>query len=164
MNIKENQKVVKKKKKVKKKKNKKINKSELIRKLKKQNFDLWSQCVRLRDKKCIVCGSTETLQAHHCLVRAALSLRTRFIPENGVTLCYRCHLIEIHKNGEKRFMENYIRILNEKIPYFRQMEIYKIAENKEPVQLEELQDINNYLKEQLQKLKENNEIKSEENK
>lgn len=140
-------------KKKKKKKVKKVNKAKLIKKLKKQNFELWSQCVRLRDKKCIVCGSTETLQAHHCLVRAALSLRTRFIPENGVTLCYRCHLIEIHKNGEKRFMENYIRILDEKIPKEKQEEIYKLAENKDDITLEDLQNINIYLKEYLQKLK-----------
>ena len=143
------------KKKKKKKVNKvnKVNKSKLIKKLKKQNFELWSQCVRLRDKKCIVCGSTENLQAHHCFVRAALSLRTRFIPENGVTLCYRCHLIEIHKNGEKRFMENYIRILDEKIPKEKQEEIYKLAENKEEITLEDLQNTNIHLKECLQKLK-----------
>ena len=140
-------------KKKKKKKVKKVNKAKLIKKLKKQNFELWSQCVRLRDKKCIICGSTETLQAHHCLVRAALSLRTRFIPENGVTLCYRCHLIEIHKNGEKRFMENYIRILDEKIPKEKQDEIYKLAENKEEITLEDLQNTNIRLKEYLQKLK-----------
>lgn len=149
MNIKDKPKKQKKKKV---KKVKKVNKAKLIKKLKKQNFELWSQCVRLRDKKCIICGSTETLQAHHCLVRAALSLRTRFIPENGVTLCYRCHLIEIHKNGEKRFMENYIRILDEKIPKEKQEEIYKLAENKEDITLEDLQNTNIYLKEYLQKL------------
>lgn len=140
-------------KKKKKKKVKKINKAKLIKKLKKQNFELWSQCVRLRDKKCIVCGSTENLQAHHCFVRAALSLRTRFILENGVTLCYYCHLVQIHRNGEKRFFEKYIKILDEKIPKEKQEEIYKITENKKPITFEELQNINIYLKEYLQKLK-----------
>lgn len=143
-------------KKKKKKKVKKVNKAKLIKKLKKQNFELWSQCVRLRDKKCIICGSTETLQAHHCLVRAALSLRTRFMTLNGVCVCYKCHLVQIHRNGEKRFFEKYIKILDEKIPKEKQEEIYKISENKDPVSLEELQNINENLKKELQDLQNNN--------
>ena len=134
------------------KKPKKVNKAKLVRKLKKQNFDLWSKCVRLRDKRCIICGSTENLQAHHCFVRAAASLRARFVPDNGITLCYKCHLIEIHRNGEKRFFEKYIKALDDRVPYFRQQEIYRIAENDAPVTLEELQDINTYLKNLLQEL------------
>lgn len=143
-------------KKKKKKKVKKINKAKLIKKLKKQNFELWSQCVRLRDKKCIICGSTETLQAHHCLVRAALSLRTRFMTLNGVCVCYKCHLVQIHRNGEKRFFEKYIKILDEKIPKEKQEEIYKISQNKDPVSLEDLQHINENLKKELQDLQNNN--------
>lgn len=143
-------------KKKKKKKIKKVNKAKLIKKLKKQNFELWSQCVRLRDKKCIICGSTETLQAHHCLVRAALSLRTRFMTLNGVCVCYKCHLVQIHRNGEKRFFEKYIKILDEKIPKEKQEEIYKISQNKDPVSLEELQNINENLKKELQDLQNNN--------
>lgn len=143
-------------KKKKKKKVKKVNKAKLIKKLKKQNFELWSQCVRLRDKKCIICGSTETLQAHHCLVRAALSLRTRFMTLNGVCVCYKCHLVQIHRNGEKRFFEKYIKILDEKIPKEKQEEIYKISQNKDPVSLEELQNINENLKKELQDLQNNN--------
>lgn len=141
-----------------KRKSKKVNKAKLIKKLKKQNFKLWSKCVRLRDyNKCIICGKTEKLQAHHCLVRAALSLRTRFIIDNGVSLCYRCHLIEIHKNGEKRFFEKYIKILDEKIPKEKQQEIYKIAENKEPITLEELQVINESLKKEFERLQQSEE-------
>ena len=143
-------------KKKKKKKVNKVNKAKLIKKLKKQNFELWSQCVRLRDKKCIVCGSTENLQAHHCFVRAALSLRTRFMTLNGVCVCYKCHLVQIHRNGEKRFFEKYIKILDEKIPKQKQEEIYKISQNKDPVSLEELQNINENLKKELQDLQNNN--------
>lgn len=139
------------------KKQKKVNKAKLIKKLKKQNFELWSKCVRLRDKKCIVCGSTENLQAHHCFVRAAISLRTRFMTINGICVCFHCHLIQIHKNGDKRFFEKYIKILDEKIPKEKQQEIYKIAENKEPITLEDLQIINENLKKELQNLQQSQE-------
>lgn len=139
------------------KKPKKVNKAKLVKKLKKQNFDLWSKYVRLRDKRCIICGSTENLQAHHCFVRAAASLRTRFMTINGICVCFRCHLIEIHKNGDKRFFEKYIKILDEKIPKEKQQEIYKIAENKEPITLEDLQIINENLKKELQDLQQSQE-------
>lgn len=142
---------------MKKVKKKKVNKAKLVRKLKKQNFDLWSKCVRLRDKRCIVCGSTEKLQAHHCFVRAAASLRTRFMTINGVCVCYRCHLVQIHRNGEKRFFEKYIKILDEKIPKEKQEEVYKISQNKDPVSLEELQNINENLKKELQDLQQSQE-------
>lgn len=149
-------------KKPKKKRKKKLNKGQIIRKLKQENFNLWSQCVRVRDgKKCVICGSDKTLQAHHCFVRAALSLRTRFILDNGICVCYKCHLVQIHKYGEKRFLEKYIKVLDERVPYFRQMEIYRIAENKEPVTIEELQDIKKYLTETLEKLKQQNQQQEE---
>jgi len=50
----------------------------------------WSRAVRERDGRCLDCGATEDLHAHHVLPKSthpelALDL------SNGKTLCYRCH-------------------------------------------------------------------------
>ena len=62
----------------------------------------WSICVRFRDKKCMMCGTTENLHAHHCLVPKSKSTGTRFMLENGIALCYRCHMKIVHKGLERK--------------------------------------------------------------
>ena len=69
-----------------------------IKTLKRNCHDTWSQIVRLRDRnKCQMCGDTETLQAHHAVVTSHLGGSTRYDTRNGVCLCYKCHIINIHK-------------------------------------------------------------------
>ena len=55
------------------------------------NIDLWGQIIRLRDKKCRYCGTTETLNAHHIFTRSRLN--TRYDPENGILLCAAHHTL-----------------------------------------------------------------------
>ena len=76
---------------------------------------LWSNLVRLRDTHCLVCGTTENLQAHHAIVTKAHSNATRWDTRNGVTLCYRCHICKLHGSSDKVFLQEYLEKLNEKI-------------------------------------------------
>lgn len=48
-------------------------------------------------KKCVRCGRTRGLQAHH-LLPWATHPETRFIVSNGVALCSRCHHV-VHRHG-----------------------------------------------------------------
>lgn len=50
----------------------------------------WSRKVKSRDGKCLHCGTTEDLHAHH-KIRKSERPDLALDPENGVTLCYRCH-------------------------------------------------------------------------
>jgi hypothetical protein len=52
---------------------------------------LWSRFIKTRDQyKCVVCSSTERLQAHH-IFRRSLYPYGWFQPGNGITLCLECH-------------------------------------------------------------------------
>jgi hypothetical protein len=57
-----------------------------IKKVRISKYDkLWSLKVRGRDKRCLVCGKTEYLAAHHYIRRGVKS--TRLALDNGITLC-----------------------------------------------------------------------------
>ena len=57
---------------------------------------LWSRFVRARDEhRCVNCGATNTIQAHHIFRRTVLA-EACFEPGNGITLCNECHL-KAHK-------------------------------------------------------------------
>lgn len=89
---------------------------------------LWSLAVRARYPKCVVCGGEKMLTSHHCIVRKAQSLGVRWIVDNGVTMCVRCHLFKYHgQQSDKEWMDKYISILNELIDSDRQQEIIDIG-------------------------------------
>lgn len=67
-----------------------------LKRLDKKADTLWSKCVRARDKKCVLCGNTTSLQAHHWIVTRNQSSKYKFDLRNGVTLCYGCHIHGIH--------------------------------------------------------------------
>ena len=71
-----------------------------FRRAKKRCHDIWSKIVRRRDGECVLCGNTETLQAHHWIIHSGSSLSTRFLIDNGVTLCYACHIFKVHGRGD----------------------------------------------------------------
>lgn len=59
----------------------------------------WRNQVIERDKRCVKCGSTESLVAHHIMPFAKYpELRTDL--NNGITLCDKCHK-ELHKEERK---------------------------------------------------------------
>ena len=51
---------------------------------------IWSKKVRERDGKCLYCGKTDTLNAHHLFGRSRSA--TRFMLKNGITLCSLHHV------------------------------------------------------------------------
>jgi hypothetical protein len=78
---------------------------KVVKKIKKPNrkkliFEadkLWASIVKERDGKCIYCGSTRNLNAHHIFTKARHG-NLRWEPDNGVTLCAGCHTFGIHIN------------------------------------------------------------------
>ena len=79
----------------------KSNKQKLIKKL----DELASKATRKRDKCCLMCGKTETLQAHHWIVTRAHSQKYRWDLRNLATLCYACHLYKIHSTASLRYLD-----------------------------------------------------------
>lgn len=77
---------------------KRTEKQKLIDKL----DDLWSKRVRERDNKCILCGKytgeVKSLQAHHWILTRKQSAKYRWDIRNGVSLCYGCHIHQVHTN------------------------------------------------------------------
>jgi predicted restriction endonuclease len=71
----------------------------VLPKLKKELDAIWSKKVRERDGKCVMCGKTERLQAHHYIKTKARSLKYRWDIRNGITLCYGCHMYGVHKTA-----------------------------------------------------------------
>jgi 5-methylcytosine-specific restriction endonuclease McrA len=57
---------------------------------------LFSKWIRNRDKKCLRCGRTDTLQC--CHIAGRRSLAGRWNDKNCITLCYACHLRWSHQN------------------------------------------------------------------
>lgn len=77
------------------KKNEKKPKKWNIKKAKKDLDILWSKFIRRRDPTCEKCGKTGSTQAAHIFSRGNLS--TRWLPSNGIGLCFYCHLYWGHR-------------------------------------------------------------------
>lgn len=88
-------------------KKKKISRKKLVKAL----DTLWSLVVRTRDGRCVKCGKTTDLQAHHYII-GRRSLATRFLPDNGVTLCQGCHFLIHHLHGTVRANRAALDFLN----------------------------------------------------
>lgn len=70
-----------------------------ISKVKKALHDDWALRVKTRDgHKCLLCGGTELLTAHHWYVTSQRGHAARYCVDNGATLCFTCHIREIHEN------------------------------------------------------------------
>ena len=70
---------------------------------KKKLDSLWSKLVRLRDGKCMYCGSTEYPNAHHIFSRS--NHTTRYDLNNGITLCSKHHLFDNSFSAHKAPLE-----------------------------------------------------------
>lgn len=70
------------------------------RELKKKDLE-WSRLVRERDKECVICHSTNRLNAHHIICRQNKELRWDL--NNGISLCPKCHrfsfVMSAHQNS-----------------------------------------------------------------
>ena len=54
----------------------------------------WGEVIKKRDKKCVICGSTDRLNAHH-LIHKKTNPELSLNINNGVTLC-ELHHYEVH--------------------------------------------------------------------
>lgn len=68
-----------------------------------RDYRIWRVQVIRRDKVCKICGSNQRRQAHH-INSASYFVDERFDIENGVTLCYKCHM-NFHCNYKKSYRE-----------------------------------------------------------
>lgn len=113
--------------------------------LKKALNDLWAIAIKiLGGHKCAVCGSTELISAHHCIVKAGKGLAVRWNFSNGICLCRNCHIYKVHGGQcNKSWMDNYFKILNERIPLNIQQEIEQkaIAGSGKQIPIFELEEI-----------------------
>jgi hypothetical protein len=99
-----------------------------LKKLCKAAHALWSLIVRHADKVCQVCGTSEKLQGHHCLVPKGKGGSVRFFIDNGIALCDICHIWTYHKGrGGITFDRKLLAAIDRKIPLARQEEIIKLA-------------------------------------
>ena len=79
----------------------KKNKLVSIPKIKKALYADWSLRVRARDGfKCLLCGTTENITAHHWYVSDHHAHAARYAIANGATLCYACHIRGIHSRAD----------------------------------------------------------------
>ena len=66
-----------------------------------REYRYWRVAIIRRDGKCLICGSRKRRQAHHKNSGSYFPLE-RYDMENGVTLCYKCHM-----NFHCNFMTSY---------------------------------------------------------
>jgi len=68
-----------------------------------REYRQWRVAVIRRDKRCVVCGSRKTREAHH-LSSGTYFKEQRFDISNGVCLCHKCHT-NFHTNFKRSFRE-----------------------------------------------------------
>lgn len=64
---------------------------------------VWSQNIRNRDNRCMLCGKyigeVKKLEAHHWILTKNQSAKYRWDLRNGVALCHGCHIHQVHRNS-----------------------------------------------------------------
>ena len=126
------------------KKPKKLPKNKL---LEKECLNLWSQCIRERDKVCRNCGSDEHLSAHH--IRSVTHHSTKYMLANGICLCWRkCHFLQ--KHHPERFQDMVIEIIgDDEYQRLKRMSLTDIVKHT----VYDLEGIKEYLQQELKRLK-----------
>ena len=111
---------------------------------------LWSAVIRKKYPRCVVCGKSDNLNAHHCIVRKAQSDGVRWLVENGVSLCVGCHLFKLHgQQADKAWLENYLCIINDLVSETQQELIQEIGHKINKFSIDDLEQIKAELEEQL---------------
>ena len=68
--------------------------------------DTWfAQFIKLRDRRCVTCGSTEGLQCSHVFRRH--SYATRWDSQNAAAQCKKCHFL--HHTQSEYPLQNYMK-------------------------------------------------------
>ena len=115
------------------------------KKIKKQLDKLWSETVRARDGRCVICGRTEFLNAHHIFGRTASA--TRWDIENGITLCSKHHTFDNTISPHTtRGSRNWWRFIEMYLGKEKRDEFEKKASKTKRWKRSELQDVKKELK------------------
>ncbi len=69
-----------------------------------KGYKAWRKSILNRDKKCLICGSSSNLVAHHIL-QACSYVDLIYEVNNGATLCQSCH-IEVHRKDSTTFIKS----------------------------------------------------------
>ena len=77
-----------------------------LRRLEKKADDLTRDRIMARDKRCVICGSTEVLQWSHLITRRKIAVR--WDPLNSVIMCRSCHARH-HKQGPEEYISWFLR-------------------------------------------------------
>ena len=118
------------------------NRQVQIKRIKKVLQGLWSKAVRERDgNKCLMCGKTEFLHAHHWLFRKGHSLALAFDVRNGAALCYGCHIGRLHHDGDGEFIMRFLELMRNKIGASDIAGMEEIARHPHTLTLEDLQEV-----------------------
>ena len=91
------------------------NRQVRMKRVKAQLAVLWSIAVRRRDGKCVMCGKTDGLQAHHWLFHKSHSMALAFNVANGATLCYVDHIIKIHQRADGEHIMRLMEIMTQRV-------------------------------------------------
>ena len=113
-------------------------------KLVKRLDNLWSRAIHAKFKnRCIMCGATGILHAHHCIVNKGRGgFGVRWLILNGVLLCPGCHLFKIHHGqADKFWVDRYVALLNEIVPAAEQQNILEISRHINKFSTAELQEM-----------------------
>lgn len=116
------------------------------RQLEKKALDLWSRCIRARDLTCRGCNSDFRLSAHH--VRSRTNLSTKYLLDNGICLCWKCHSLQ--KFNPERFQDLVIEIIGD-VEYQRLKRMSQAVVSKHTEQ--DLEDKIEYLEHRLKQIK-----------
>jgi hypothetical protein len=96
-----------------------------VKRLKKALDVAWAVAVKARDgNRCLMCGKTANLHAHHWLIRKARSIGIRWEVDNGATLCYYCHLLQVHLYSDKAFMDAFFAKMDSIVSKNKQALLY----------------------------------------
>jgi len=100
-------------KKITKKEQKRLDKKEFTRKDKE-----WALAVKKRDKSCVICGETKRLNAHHMFPREIKE--TRWLLENGISLCPGCHRFRIN-SAHRNPLWFYVQVEDEVLDLYKKI-------------------------------------------
>ena len=68
-----------------------------------REYRIWRVNVIRRDKKCKICGSIKKRHAHH-IESGQYNPDLRFENNNGITMCYECHM-NFHCNFKRSYRQ-----------------------------------------------------------
>ncbi len=121
---------------------KKITRAQREKRAKRDGPILWSKVVRARDgHRCVMCGRTDTLAAHHWLFFKSHSVRLALEPDNGVTLCYSDHILKLHRRGDADFVLRLFEKMVAIVGTETIQEMRRLGNNPVPLSLEEREDL-----------------------